>query len=227
MRLLAATCLLVPIVFQSVALAAPPATEKEKTNYAVGYQIGGDFRRQGIELDAEQLVQGIRDAQMGGKTQMPQAEMTRMLSILKSRVTAGTQARKGVKFEADMKEGRAFMEANAKMAGVVTLPNGVQYRVVREGSGPVPALLDNVSVRYTGRLAGGSEFYSNRKAPEPASLAVGNFIPGMRDVIMLMKEGARFEAFVPGGELGYAPGNPLYGKTVVFDIELLKVNPKI
>lgn len=225
MRILAPTCLLVTIALSTVALAAPPATEKEKTNYAVGYQVGGDFKRQGIELDTEQLVQGIRDAQSGGKSQMPQGEMNRVLAVLKARVTAGTQQRKGVKFEADMKEGRAFMEANAKKAGVVTLPSGIQYKVVKEGSGAAPGLLDNVSIRYTGKLIGGNEFYSNRNAPEPASVAVGNFIPGMREAILLMKEGARWQAFVPGGELGYAPGNPLYGKTVIFDIELLKVNP--
>lgn len=203
----------------------PPKTENEKLNYSVGYQIGGDFRRQGVELDTEAMVRGIRDGQGGSAPKLDQKEMQKVLAVLKSKVTAAERQRKSAQYEADIKEGKSFLEANAKKEGVVSLPGGTQYREIRGGSGRSPAKTDNVVLHYTGTLANGSEFFTTRKAGKPQETMVGNLIPGMRDVVLRMKEGDRWLAFVPG-ELGYGGGNPLYGKTVVFDIELVQVRPE-
>jgi FKBP-type peptidyl-prolyl cis-trans isomerase FklB len=150
--------------------------------------------------------------------------MQKMLSTLKARISAGERQRKGSQYEADIKEGQAFLAANAKAEGVVSLSNGLQYKVVREGSGRTPGSFDNVSIRYTGMLIGGSEFYTTRNAPEPQNIMVGNFIPGMRELVQRMKEGARWQMFIPA-EMGYASGNPLYGKTLIFDVELIRIHP--
>jgi FKBP-type peptidyl-prolyl cis-trans isomerase FklB len=171
------------------------------------------------------LVQGIQDAMGDGAPQVSKSEMQKALAMLKSRITASEQQRKSAQYEADRKEGRAFLAENGKKEGVVSLPGGIQYRVIREGAGDPPALSDNVTVHYTGAFIDGKEFYTTRNAGTPQNIMVGNLIPGMSEVVRLMKPGSRWQAFIPA-EKGYAGGNPLYGKTVIFDIELIQVHPK-
>lgn len=205
--------------------APAPRTENEKLNYSVGHQVGTDFRRNGVELEAEQLVQGVRDALKDAEPKISQQEMQKTLTVFKSKIDAADKQRRGAQYKADLKAGREFLEANGKKEGVVTLPGGVQYRVLKEGAGASPAKQDNVSIHYSGSQINGSEFYTTRKGGKPQIVMVGNMIPGIRDALVRMRPGDRWQIFVPG-ELGYAAGNPLYGKTVIFDVELLEVNPK-
>lgn len=217
--------ILLPAAGFAAGAGSVPKTENEKLNYSVGNQVGGDFRKQGVELEADFLIQGIRDAMEQAPSKVSPLEMQKTLSILKSRIDAAERQRKGTQYKADLKAGREFLEANGKKEGVVTLPSGIQYRIVREGAGRSPAKHDNVAIHYSGMQIEGGEFYTTRKGGKPQVVLVGNMIPGVREALVLMKEGDRWLVYVPG-ELGYASANPLYGKTVIFDIELIRVNPE-
>jgi FKBP-type peptidyl-prolyl cis-trans isomerase FklB len=217
---------LVSTLFAGLALAEdrPPLTENEKINYAVGYQMGTDFKNQGLELDAAMLVQGIRNALEGSTPKIPRPEMQKSLGILKSKITASEQKRKSAQYKTDLMEGKAFLEANAKKEGVLLLPEGLQYKVLKEGSGNSPGLLDNVVVQFTGTLINGSEFYTTRNAGTVPPILVGNLLPGMREVVQRMKPGGRVTAYIPA-DLGYSAGHPLYGKTTIFEIDLVGIAP--
>ncbi|HEY5997178.1 MAG TPA: FKBP-type peptidyl-prolyl cis-trans isomerase N-terminal domain-containing protein [Candidatus Deferrimicrobiaceae bacterium] len=209
------------------AAGAPgvPSTETEKTSYSVGYQIGGDFKKQGVELSSEMLVQGIRDAIDEASPRMSLKEMRQTLVTLKANITAAERKRKGgIGLAADPQAEQAFLDQNRAKEGVVTLPSGLQYKVVREGAGKTPTAGDNVLVNFRGTMPAGNEFYDSKKAGKPAELSVGALIPGLQEALTRMKEGAFWQIVIPPA-LGYREGSPLEGKTVLFDIDLLQVKP--
>jgi FKBP-type peptidyl-prolyl cis-trans isomerase FklB len=196
--------------------------ETARINYSVGYQIGGDFKRQGVELDAKAVVKGIEDALAGGETLMTPQEMRTTLVDLKKKIVAEQQRKRGEEGEKRRVEGRAFMEQNAQNEGVQTTESGLQYKIVEEGSGKSPAASDTVTVNYKGTLIDGKEFDSSYKRGKPATFQLNRVIKGWSEGLQLMKEGGKAEFVIPPG-LAYGDRGPLGDRTLIFEVELLSV----
>ena len=198
--------------------------ETVRINYSLGYQIGGDIRRQGVEMDAEAVVQGIADALSGAEPKLGRPEMHQILVELKRKVEAGQRARKGAESEAIHQAGVAFLEENKSKEGVRVTASGLQYKVIREGIGGSPEPLDTVTVHYRGTTVDGNEFDSSYRRGEPAQFNVSGVIPGWTEGLQLMKEGGEYELYIPL-ELAYGKRGPLAFQALIFEIELLGVQP--
>lgn len=197
-----------------------------RVNYSLGYQIGGDLKRQGRNLDTEALLMGLDNALTGIEPKLSSEDMNRILLALKKDIVTAQredrkQERRKIK-EAYRGEGREFLARNAEAEGVVTLPSGLQYKIDRVGTGKTPGPHDTVKVHYRGTLLDGSEFDSSYRKNQAAEFRVDGVIAGWTEALQLMKEGARWRIFVPA-DLAYGERGPLADQTVIFDVELLSV----
>ena len=199
-------------------------TGKGRTNYSIGYQIGGDFKRQGMELAPEALLQGIRDALAESKPLMTPEEMRATLVNLKKNIVAEQEQQRKQGVEKYRGEGREFLALNAKKGGVFTLPSGLQYKVLKEGTGKRPTIKDTVTVHYRGTQLDGREFDSSYQDGKPATIALNKVIPGWKEALQLMKEGARWQLFIPA-DLAFGERGPLADRTVIYEIELIAIQP--
>ena len=194
-----------------------------RTNYSLGYQIGGDFKRQGVQMDADAIVQGISDALAGAEPQMSPAEMNTTLMELKRKVTA-EQRKRGTERELEyLAEGKAFLEENAKKEGVVTTASGLQDKVITEGTGKSPGPEDQVTVHYRGTQIDGTPFDSSYKRNKPATFRLNGVIKGWSEGLQLMKEGGKSQLFIPQN-LAYGSRGPLGHRTLIFEVELISVD---
>ena len=201
---------------------------KDRTNkvsYSVGYQVGSDLKRQGIDVDLDVLLKGIQDAVSGTEPQMSHHEMRETLVNLKKRIDAAKKEEMKKKTEENLTEGKAFLAENGKKEGVKTLPSGLQYKVIKEGNGATPKVSDRVTVHYRGTLINGTEFDSSYSRNKPATFLVNGVILAWKEALQLMKEGAKWQLFIPP-ELGY--GNKRAGKiepnsTLIFEVELISI----
>lgn len=200
--------------------------ETDRINYSLGYQIGGDFKRQGVEIRPELVVKGIQDALSGAEAKMTPEEMKRTLVELTQKIIADQEAAQLREAEENLALGKAFLEANGKKEGVVTLPSGLQYKVTRQGTGASPSGTDKVTVQYKGTLVDGTEFDSSYKRGQPAIFQANQVIAGWNEALQLMKVGDRWELFIPAA-LAY--GNRSIGDIIkpnsvlIFEVELLAV----
>jgi FKBP-type peptidyl-prolyl cis-trans isomerase len=206
----------------------PTALESEdaKVNYTVGWQLGGDYKRQGVPLDADALLAGVSDAIEGKEARIPEAEQRQLLAQVQQRRKAAGQATQGADAEKNLAAAKAFLDENAKLEGVKTLPSGLQYKVVTEGAGPKPAATDVVTVNYRGTLIDGTEFDSSYGRGQPASFPLNRVIRAWTEGLQLMGEGSKWILYVPP-DLGYgaqgAPGGKIPPQSaLVFEVELLK-----
>jgi FKBP-type peptidyl-prolyl cis-trans isomerase FklB len=203
------------------------ADEKDKINYSLGYQIGGDLKRQGVELQSELVVKGIQDAISGTNPQMTPQEMRTVLVALKKQIEKIEREKLSKDRIKNLAEGEAFLTENARKAGVRVLPSGLQYRVEREGSGASPKATDTVTVNYRGRHIDGTEFDSSYKRNKPARFQLDRVIRGWTEALQLMKEGAKWELFIPAklayGERGAGTGIPP-NSTLIFEVELISIS---
>jgi FKBP-type peptidyl-prolyl cis-trans isomerase FklB len=199
--------------------------ENERVNYSVGFQIGGDFQRQGVKLNPEILVQGIRDALEQQQPLMTEVEMRSTLVDLKKKIVAEEEQLRKARGEKHRQAGLKFLDENAKKTGVITLPSGLQYQVLKEGKGQKPTLKDTVTVNYRGTKIGGTEFDSSSREGKPATFALNSVIPGWQEALPMMQEGAKWKLFLPP-KLAFGDKGPLEDQTVIFEIELLKVEDK-
>ena len=200
--------------------------EKDRVNYSLGYQIGGDLKRQAVELQSELIVKGIQDAIAGTNPMMTPQEMRTVLIDLKKRIEKTEREKLLQDSVKNLAEGDAFLSENAKKEGVQVLPSGLQYRVVHEGSGASPKATDTVTVNYRGMYIDGSEFDSSFKRNNPASFRVNRVISGWTEALQLMKEGAMWELFIPAklayGERGAGIGIPP-NSALIFEVELISI----
>jgi FKBP-type peptidyl-prolyl cis-trans isomerase FklB len=200
--------------------------KKEKVSYSIGVDIGNTMKKQSIDIDPDVLAKGLKDAFSGGKTLMTEQEVTETLNGLRTEMMAKQQERMKEAGEKNKKEGEAFLAENKKKEGVVTLPSGLQYKVITEGTGKMPKLTDTVTVNYKGTLIDGTEFDSSYKRGQPATFPVNGVIPGWTEALQLMKEGSKWQVFIPSnlayGERG--AGNQITPNAVlIFDVELISV----
>ncbi len=214
----------------TAAAPSPLKNEEEKLSYAVGMNLGLNFRQQAIEIDPQLISQGLRDALAGGKTLMTEDEMSAVLRQFQTELRAKAEERRKLLPEANRKDGEAFLAANKTKPGVVTLPSGLQYKVLTEGSGPKPGLEDTVVCNYRGSLIDGTEFDSSTKHGGPATFPVKGVIKGWTEALQLMSVGSKWQLFIPPdlayGEAGAAGGAIGPNATLVFEVELVSIRGK-
>jgi len=222
------TVLTVTLFFNnsSIAETTKIEDEKDRVNYSLGYQIGGDLKRQGVELQSGLVVKGIQDAIAGNNPLMTPQEMRTVLVDLKKRIEKSEREKFLQDKVRNLAEGEAFLSENAGKEGIQVLSSGLQYRVVREGTGAAPKATDTVTVNYRGMHIDGTEFDSSFKRNKPASFQLGRVIRGWTEALQLMKEGAKWELFIPAklayGERGAGTGIPP-NSTLIFEVELISV----
>ncbi len=197
-------------------------TDADRLNYTIGYQIGGEFKGQPKSFNPDILMRGIQDALSGAQPQITVEQMRTSLTELKRQAQAQAQAERKAALDRMVAEGKAFLAENAKKDGVVTLPSGLQYKVVEPGTGKSPSAADTVTVDYRGTFIDGTEFDSSYKRGEPTSFPVEGVIPGWVEALQLMKEGAQWQLFIPP-ELAYGSRGQMAGRTLVFDVTLKAV----
>lgn len=196
--------------------------ETTRMNYSLGYQIGGDFKRQGLELDGPAVVKGIEDALSGAEPLIPAEEMRGVLMELKRKIVNQQRAAAA---EAELKkteEGKQYRETYAAKAGVVTTETGLMYQVIEPGSGKTPGPTDKVTVHYRGTLVSGQEFDSSHARGKPATFALNGVIKGWTEGLQHIQEGGKIQLVVPP-ELAYGDRGALAHQTLVFDVELIAV----
>lgn len=194
-------------------------TDKDKVSYAIGLTFGSNLKKQGVEFDPNVLLQGIKDASGGGKTLLTDAEVKDVLTNYQKQLVSA-------KSDKNLKEGEAFLAANKKKEGVVTLPDGLQYKVLKQGTGPKPKSTDTVVTNYRGTLIDGTEFDSSYSRNEPAEFPVNGVIPAWTEALQLMPVGSKWQLFVPAklayGERG-AGGVIEPNSCLVFEVELMQI----
>ena len=216
-----------PAVFAAAVWIAPAApgqeleTDKDKTSYSVGMQLGQMLSVGRDLLEAELVLQGLRDAMEGKESKVDEETRQQLLAKWQMQAQEAQAA-------AMSGPGQEFLAENAKKDGVVTLPSGLQYEVLEEGSGDSPGPTDTVKAQYRGTLIDGTEFDSSYKRNEPFVTPVNRVIPGWTEALQLMKEGSKWKIYVPHnlayGSRGAPPAIPPYS-TLIFEMELLEVNP--
>ena len=195
----------------------------DRVSYSLGYQIGGDLEREAAEIDADALLRGLRDALGGTAPSIPPEEMHPILVGLKRKIETSQRAQKQQMAEKYRADGEAFLSANAKQEGVVTLPSGLQYKVLEQGTGSSPGPGDKVEVHYRSTLIDGTEFHNSFQGEgEPETLHVSGVIRGLTEALQLMREGAKWQLFIPA-DLAYARRGPLADRTVIYEIELISI----
>ncbi len=218
-----------PVVKTTTKTPVKPAAPKpllrngvDSLSYAIGLNIGGNMKAQGIEtLNYIALNKGMADAMKENATPLMDDNMANMT------IQQKLQEYMAKKNGAVKEEGRKFLAENKKQAGVVELPSGVQYKIITQGTGPKPLLEDTIKVHYKGTLLDGFEFDNSYKRGEPIEFPLGGLIEGWKQAVVLMPVGSKWQLFIPSS-FAYGdnppPGIP-GGATLIFELELLEVFP--
>jgi FKBP-type peptidyl-prolyl cis-trans isomerase FklB len=200
----------------------PIASQKEKASYGVGMNVGKSFKSDLIDLDVDAFFRGFKDALAGVKPAVTEAELDEAMTAMRAEVTKKSEERA----TNNKKAGEDFLAKNKADKKVTTTESGLQYTVVKEGTGPMPKATDTVKVHYRGTLVDGTEFDSSYKRNEPATFPVNQVIKGWTEALQKMKVGSKWKVVIPSdlgyGEQGQPPVIPP-SSVLVFDIELLAI----
>lgn len=201
-------------------------TEKDKMSYGIGAEAGRNFKRLGVEVDTDLLVRGLRDALSGEQLLMTDEEIRATMTAYQAEARQKQAQAARLAAENNKKAGEAFLADNKTKEGVVTLPSGLQYKILKAGEGKTPTDADTVECNYRGTLINGAEFDSSYRRGQPATFKVTGVIPGWREALKLMPVGSKWQIFIPP-QLAY--GERGVGRdigpnaTLIFDLELLAI----
>ncbi len=203
--------------------------ELDRLSYALGLSMGQNFRASGIDaINVQDFTDGVAAVLYGAPMKMTYEEAKAEVNKFFAELNAKQEAQAKAMAEINKKAGDDFLAANGQRAEVKTTPSGLQYEVLEEGQGATPQTGDRVTVHYTGKLIDGSVFDSSVDRGVPATFGVTQVIPGWVEALQLMKVGAKYRLFIPSqlayGEQGAGPIGP--NQTLIFDVELLEINPK-
>ena len=195
----------------------------------IGSGLGANLKKQSVDVDPALVSQGLKDAMSTGKTRLTQEEAQTVLTEVQNEVRKQQQEKTQQAAAANKTEGAAFLAANKSKEGVVTLPSGLQYKILTAGTGPKPTASDSVKCNYRGTLINGTEFDSSYKRGQPATFAVGQVIKAWTEALQLMPVGSKWQLFVPAdlayGERG-AGAEIGPNATLIFEVELLSIEDK-
>jgi FKBP-type peptidyl-prolyl cis-trans isomerase FklB len=202
---------------------------KEKISYIIGMDIGKNFKRQSIDIDPDILARGIKDGLSGVKPLLSEQEAKEVLAAFEKVMRAKQEETRKAVGEKNKKEGEVFLAENKAKEGVKTAPSGLQYKVIKPGTGKKPQATDTVTVHYRGTLADGTEFDSSYRRGKPATFPVSGVIPGWTEALQLMEEGAKWQVVIPSklayGEQGSGQAiGP--NATLIFEVELISIQEK-
>jgi FKBP-type peptidyl-prolyl cis-trans isomerase FklB len=202
-------------------------TDKDKQSYAIGLNVGKSLHRDSIDVEPKFLLQGIEDALGDGKLLLTDDEIKTVMTALQTQVRQQQEEKRLALAENNKKDGAAFLAANATKEGVVSLPSGLQYKILVAGTGPKPTATDSVVCNYRGTLLDNTEFDSSYKRGQPMTIRVGGVIKGWTEALQLMPVGSKWQLFIPPdlayGDRGQGPGGP--NATLIFEVELLSIQP--
>ncbi|MGV3772158.1 MAG: FKBP-type peptidyl-prolyl cis-trans isomerase [Verrucomicrobiales bacterium] len=197
------------------------STQQQKASYSIGVNVGQRFKSEAITLDNDAFFKGFKDGVTGAKPALSPEETQQVMETFRKEVEAKT----AVVAEKSKKSGEEFLAANKGKEGVKTLPSGLQYKVIKDGSGPLPKETDTVKVHYKGTLVDGTEFDSSIARNEPAVFPIKGVIPGWTEALQKMKVGSKWQLFIPPalayGEEGAGPIPP--NSPLIFEVELLGI----
>ena len=201
-------------------------TEKDKLSYAMGMDLGAQLKSVGVDLDAAVFAEGLRAGLAGTKTALTPDEAKALITELQKSLATKQAAAARVAGEKNRTDGDAFLAANKTKPGVVTLPSGLQYKILTTGTGKMPTATDTVVCHYRGTLIDGKEFDSSYKSGQPATFPVNKVIKGWTEVLQLMPVGSKWQVFIPSS-LAYAErgaGADIGpNATLIFEIELVAI----
>ena len=208
----------------SLSLKSPEMTETEKISYALGADIGGSLKGLGLDLNLESFMQGVSDA-MNGQNKFSPEELQAIFQLVNQKV----QEKQNNAMASEKEKGAKFLAENKKQPGVIETASGLQYKVVKMGDGPKPTATDKVKVHYHGTLIDGTVFDSSVERGEPITFPLNGVIRGWTEGVQLMPVGSKFIFYIPS-ELAYGDrgaGQIIKGgATLIFEVELLEINPE-
>jgi FKBP-type peptidyl-prolyl cis-trans isomerase FklB len=200
--------------------------EKSKVSYALGHQIGGDFKQRNIDVDFDAIVYGLREGLEGKKSPITEEEKQKLFETLQKNMREKAEKDNEEKGKANAEAGKKFLEENEKKEGVKKTASGLQYKVITEGTGAKPKETDMVTTHYKGTLLDGTEFDSSYSRNEPATFPVNGVIKGWTEALQMMPVGSKYQLFIPS-DLAYGPrgAGPQIGpnSTLVFEVELISI----
>jgi len=201
-------------------------TEKDRLSYAMGMDLGNQLKTRSVEIEPAVFARGLKDALSSGKTLLTEEEAKAVITELQKAMIVKQAEAARLAAEKNKQEGAAFLAANGTKEGVVTLPSGLQYKILTTGAGGKPTLEDTVVCQYRLSLVGGREVDSSYKRGQPFTIPVKSAIKGWTEVLQLMPVGSKWEVFVPPN-LGYgergAGADIGPNATLVFEIELVDI----
>ncbi len=230
MRLIVFCILLVAVSFTACAQEKELAKEdikstEQKVSYAIGKDIGKNLKMQGIDIQLAEFMQGIKNG-LNDKSYFTEEELTAILTQFQQDMMAKRNEKNKLIGDKNQKEGEEYLAANAAKEGVITTESGLQYKVIKSGSGPKPAKTDRVKVHYTGTYINGEKFDSSYDRNEPMTFAVTGVIPGWTEALLMMSPGDKWELAIPYNIAYGANGKPPViepYKTLLFEVELLEI----
>ena len=219
--------ILVPLALTAGAQQKGPLkTQKDKVSYSIGLNIGKNFKQQLMDVDLNLLMQGIKDGLTDSKALLSDNDMREVMTTFQKEQMAKMSENAKKVGEKNKKEGEAFLAENKKKPGVKTLASGLQYKILKEGTGRTPRATDTVVTHYRGTLINGKEFDSSYRRGEPVTFLVKGVIPGWTEALQLMKVGSKWQLFVPP-QLAYrengAGADIGPNATLIFEVELIGV----
>jgi len=199
---------------------------KDKVSYSIGLNIGKSMKQEGLDINPDALAAAMKDVFAGAKPQLTDEEVQAVMQEFQKEMMAKRMKGQQEGLTKNKAEGEKFLADNKKKEGIKTTASGLQYKVIKDGTGKTPKATDTVSTHYRGTLISGKEFDSSYKRGEPAEFPVNGVIKGWTEALQLMKEGAKWQLFIPS-ELAYGErgaGQDIGpNSTLIFDIELLSV----
>lgn len=226
-RLLIGICALSMMSGQLYAAdASSSLSSADKLSYSLGYLFGTNLKQTGTDIDQKKLTQGLNDALNGNKPLLSDQAQQQTLEEFQNQMIQKAQAEQKQQASANADTGKKFLVENSKKPGVVTLADGLQYKVLTKGNGPIPKPTDSVTVNYEGRLINGQVFDSSYKRGQPATFQLNQVIKGWTEALSKMPVGSTWELYIPA-DLAYGdralPGIPA-NSTLIFKVELLSIN---
>jgi FKBP-type peptidyl-prolyl cis-trans isomerase FklB len=197
---------------------------KDRVSYSVGFQIGGDLKKEKTDIDPQAFLKGVKDALGEINPDIAQQEMRLMLVDMKKKIIAKQRFEQLEMRERRKGAGKKFLAENAKKEGVISLPSGLQYKVINEGKGRTPGPTDRVKINYLSTLIDGTRFGSSYTKGKPELFYVNGVIKGVTEALQLMKEGAKWQLFIPQ-DLAFTGRGEFANRTVIYDLELISIEP--